>query len=101
MNLLKAGSEVRDSKPQRPLLPPESLETAREASWAQRDGAEVTEGTQGEESVNEREAHLSALSPASGEQAALRCAAEEPSSADTCGHLDEDRASAVALTAAL
>lgn len=100
MNLLKAASEVRDSKPQRPLLLPESLETGREPSWAQRDRAEVTEGTQGEQSVNEREARLSVLSPASGEQAALRCAGEELSSADTCGHLDKDPASAVTLTAA-
>ena len=45
VNLIKAGWEVRDAKPRRPLLPPESLEMAGEPSWAQRDGTEVMEDT--------------------------------------------------------
>lgn len=48
VNLLKAELEVRGSKLQRPLLPPEYLEMPREPSWAQTDGAEVTEDTRGE-----------------------------------------------------
>ena len=41
-----------------------------------------------QESVDEREACLPALSLASGEQAALRSAGEKLNSADTRGHLD-------------
>ena len=66
VDLLKAGSEVRGSKPQRPLLPPEYLEMPREPSWAQTDGAEVMEDTRGEKSVSEREARLFALPPPRG-----------------------------------